>query len=348
MLFTYPIAANADNWLHDCFSAMVSDILERIQSGVDLLAWPECIPFAYRPKLENRPKMEALIIEVCNQANALSPAEITISLTACATNNDLPAIFDIHAPCSNISTLPVAFRDAVDKFFRYGFGLLSDLNLRDQQFQVIFNSIKDKLCPFCGTEYFEAPTEPRPDLDHYLAISKYPFAGANLNNLVPMGKICNSAHKGAVDILRCPQGNRRAVLDPYGAVGFTVTILNSTFYDGDINPTWDIDLGPSAMAVTWDQVWNVKRRYSDSILTPNYKSWIEDFGKWCGLEGVQTDTTVSLLTALRRRADNYEIEGNSDRAFIKKAFFDLLVRLVNDPALSDRTTLFLRDVISNV
>ena len=83
------------------------------------------------------------------------------------------------------------------------------------------------MCPFCALEYFDAPGAPREDLDHYLAVSRYPFAAANLRNLTPMGMKCNERHKGDGDILRDEAGNRRQSFDPYVERELQVSVLNS-------------------------------------------------------------------------------------------------------------------------
>ena len=83
------------------------------------------------------------------------------------------------------------------------------------------------MCPFCGCEYFDAPGAPREDLDHYLPKSLYPFAAANLRNLVPMGMKCNERYKLAQDILRDAAGVRRRSFDPYAERQIKVILDNS-------------------------------------------------------------------------------------------------------------------------
>lgn len=76
------------------------------------------------------------------------------------------------------------------------------------------------------------PDVPRHDLDHYLAISRYPFSGTNLKNLTPMGDRCNSSYKLALDILYDPNGNRLPCYDPYGDVTASFSLEGSELFGG--------------------------------------------------------------------------------------------------------------------
>ena len=54
MLFGYPIAATAENWLHECLVEMVQTIHTNHDGRQGALAWPDIIPAAHRDKLHRR------------------------------------------------------------------------------------------------------------------------------------------------------------------------------------------------------------------------------------------------------------------------------------------------------
>ena len=60
------------------------------------------------------------------------------------------------------------------------------------------------VCPFCNEEKINIVIgrnkSSRPDLDHYLPRSKYPFLSVSLYNLIPVGKRCNSHFKSDADM----------------------------------------------------------------------------------------------------------------------------------------------------
>lgn len=57
-----------------------------------------------------------------------------------------------------------------------------------------------KVCPYCNRSYihtyYNAKGKTRPDLDHFIPKSKFPYFSMSIYNLVPSCKICNSSLKG--------------------------------------------------------------------------------------------------------------------------------------------------------
>lgn len=55
-------------------------------------------------------------------------------------------------------------------------------------------------CPYCNEQYIyvsiSSKGRVRPDLDHFLSKSKYPYFSLSLGNMVPSCKICNTSLKG--------------------------------------------------------------------------------------------------------------------------------------------------------
>jgi hypothetical protein len=229
--------------------------------------------------------------------------------------------------CATIDSLPEDMREPICDLFGFAFDLLTDLEIRDRQYTAIYEAVPDRMCPFCGTEYFDAPKATREALDHYLTKTLYPFAAANLRNLVPMGHKCNSGYKLATDLLRCTNGSRRVAFDPYNHTNVRVLLDDSDPFDGATmnTPRWHIRFDPDVPAVqTWDEVFSVRERYRRDHLNPSFASWLEHFGKWARSLNPRPDTDETLLDALRRFETFYSDCGMQDRAFLKAAVFRML------------------------
>ena len=351
MLFTYPIEAAHENWMHDCLSVMTRNALQETNEAVPEVEWEDCIPDPYKGRLRGRRGLRERYFSFRTAAIALSQADREIAVSMWNTQNLFPDLFEIQTDCVSCKELPDSLNEFIIKtknLFSFGFELLTDLGIRDGQFDLVYDTEHGDICPFCGLEFFEAPKVSRPDLDHFLAISLYPFAGVNLLNLIPMGRDCNRIHKRALDVLNCDQGNRRPVLNPYGETSLSVSILNSSFFAGDeetIKPQWEIDVGNDAVSSTWNEVWNIKERYSASVFTRSYVRWLDDFGKWCLEANTVTGTDEELIDSMDRYNRTLEYSGFADRAFLRKAFFDLVKSLTENPNYRERTFLLLRNTL---
>ncbi|MRS16969.1 hypothetical protein GJV06_18980 [Enterobacteriaceae bacterium RIT691] len=61
-----------------------------------------------------------------------------------------------------------------------------------------------RVCPYCNAETIrtiDGIKKHRPDIDHFLPKSKYPFFAASIFNFIPAGSACNRSFKGSVDVL---------------------------------------------------------------------------------------------------------------------------------------------------
>ena len=163
-------------------------------------------------------------------------------------------------------------------------------------------------------------------MDHYVAISKYPFAGANLRNLVPMGGKCNQKFKKEEDILRRQDGMRRRAFDPYGSLpDVRVSLTGSTILgDGRGNPQWEISFLPDLEEVqTWVSVFELRERYERDVLTPHYRSWIRDFASWCAMPSEAR--RVSAKADAMRHIEDYigllEVMNEKGPQFLRVPYF---------------------------
>jgi len=306
MFFGYPIAATAQNWLHECLVAMVSTIHVRLDAGAQPPVWPAIIPPTHRVRLRSRHGLRDRLVTYAQAAQRLTPIHRAQVLTCLNEQNAIADLVTCVSNCERLADLPVAIRQPAAELFVFGFKLLTDLEVRDAHYAVIYNTLGSKVCPFCALEYFDAPGAPREDLDHYLAASRYPFAAANLRNLTPMGMKCNERHKGDEDILRDEAGNRRRSFDPYADREIQVSLLNSIpFGQADRQtPEWQIEFIPdSPECVTWDSVFDIRTRIVRDVLNPSFSGWLGAYARWFvtnkGLGDMSNEQITSSLDEYR-------------------------------------------------
>src|SRR5574341_1731339 len=175
MLFGYPVEATADNWFHECLVVTLQTIHESLQNGQVPPAWPRIIPDQYRENLKTKHGLRDRLIAYQTALAALNNDELEQVNAALTEQNDIENLLSATCNCQVISDLPESLRVPLKDLFDFGFKLLTDLGVRDQQYSVIYKSTPYHVCPFCGCEFFDAPGAPREDLDHFLAESKYPF-----------------------------------------------------------------------------------------------------------------------------------------------------------------------------
>jgi hypothetical protein len=327
MLFQYPISATSNNWLHDCLIQILQSIHTSIQAGETPDEWPNLIPNKHRKILKSRTGLKSKLEAYKDKFGALDPesrVQVTQALTA---QNQIAELLSCQCNCEPIEDLPDSIQEEIKELFSFSFKLLTDLGIRDIQYKHIYDQIADHVCPFCGFEYFDAPGAPREDLDHYLAKKIYPFSGANLRNLVPMGVKCNQKHKLTQDILKKDDGSRRRSFYPYNHDSVTLSLENSQPFegkDGEI-PEWKIDFSPDIDEVkTWDNVFHIRERYKRDVLDDSFKSWLMHCYHWCKHTMPPLSSKKQILNAIDKYSCYMEDMGLSDRAFLKAAVFRML------------------------
>lgn len=328
MLFGYPLAATQNNWLHDCVLAAVKEVHALVNAQKRYPAWPEILPDTHQATLRSRTGLRDRLKAYNIALRKLSTqVERDAVLAAVTDQNRITDLLSNASNCATLETLPKAMHEAVTSLFDFTFALLTDLKVRDDHYKAIYNAVTEHVCPFCGTEYFDAPGAPREALDHYLAKSRYPFAAANLRNLVPMGHKCNSKYKLAIDVLYDAGGVRRVVFDPYNHTKIGVVLDASDPFDGSTpnTPRWTIEFDPDAQAVsTWDAVFSIRERYRRDHLDEGYSAWLWEFRNWAQSADRRGDTDASLVDALTRFEQYCAGNGMRDKAFLKAAVFRML------------------------
>jgi len=347
MLNVYPIAATAENWVHDAVHAKVKLALEAMNNGTAAPDWADDMhaDLAYREALRTR--YDAFLVA----AGGLSTQQRTKVLRALEDQNNIPAVFDGIAACPRIAATPVRIRKPTAALFTAAFDALKSLKVRDRLYEKIFKDLPGKCCPFCGIEPFEAPGLAREDLDHYLPRSLYPFAGANLRNLAPMGGKCNRAYKQALDVICDDTGQRRRCFDPYGENLATVSLMASRPFENDETgpfslPVWQVDLlGDTDSVATWDQVFQIRHRYEKKIQA-HFRDWMEHFANWCALQVGLITTQQEVISALEGYLRVVLQRTHDDGAHLKRAMFEMLRQKCAESDISDRLTSWLSALVS--
>lgn len=327
MLFGYPITATNDNWLHECLFDSIRIIHAAIDLGLPYPAWPSVLPEAYRELLSSKTGLRDKLADYDRATRRLSKRDRDAVFQAMESQNRIPDLLSCACDCPNIEELPKIVRAPLKALFDYAYDRLTDFGLRDPHYKAIYDAIPEPVCPFCGIEPFEAPESIREELDHYLPKSLYPFAAANLRNLVPMGHKCNTGNKKTTDLLRRADKIRRMVIDPYDHREIVISLNESEPFDGDDPdiPKWEIQFEPDSPAVaTWDEVFRIRDRYKHSHLNRHYKGWLEHFRKSVTGLGMKVDTDDDLIDALRWYENLYRDDGFRGAAFLRAAVFCML------------------------
>lgn len=289
MLRSYPIVATQDNWLHDAIVGIIQDVHRKLNAGENITntqpTWYDLVSAQLTGK--NKDKLIGLHgvrdrLFAFKDAYAVFPQpDREIVLATLVNQNEIERLLNgALQPQVIIQTYP-SIHEKAKELFIFCFGKLTDLNIRAKQYTAIFNSLPDKICPFCGIERVMNPDETAQDQDHYLAKSIYPFCAANLRNLVPMCRCCNRDYKKNKDVI--DRGSRRA-FDPYNCLTPVMTLNQTTIIVGSspIKFEWSIDFLTSAEeAETWDSVFDIRTRYKRDILNEYFDKWLRGFSLRC-------------------------------------------------------------------
>ncbi len=328
MFYGYPIAANIDNWLHDCLCTMLADIHNKIDAGHKPTKWPDSIPVVRRTVLSARTGLRDRLKAYAKAYKLLDNFERQQVVNCLAQQNLIPALVACTVNCERVDVLPETIQKPIANLFDFSFSLLTPLGIRDKQYEIIYNASTNHVCPFCGCEYFDAPGAPREDLDHYLAKSFYPFAAANLENLAPMGKRCNENYKLAEDMLRSVAGVRRQSFYPYAVPTIAVCLDSSIPFGGGDGrtPSWVIDFNPNLPeCTTWDDVFHLRDRIKRDVLDTSFLRWLGEFSTWYKKRiNVPNPTNPVLLNALKIYAEDAELMGFNAREFLRSIVFFML------------------------
>ncbi|MFZ3288021.1 MAG: hypothetical protein WA191_14405 [Telluria sp.] len=295
MLACYPLIATAENWLHETLVSMIQTLHIAVEGGKPIvesqIRWKALLPKQLSdPILKDLASSTGLrdrFFKYGNSIVSLSTQDRARILDILVDQNRIPELLNGTCAIPVIENNLLGVRDAAYELFVFAFGKLTDFEVRKRQYQIIFNSLGNKICPFCGIDRVMNPAETAQDQDHYLAKSLYPFGATNMRNLVPMCSCCNRDYKKAQDVINDQYGMRRVAIDPYDCIPIQITLTGSDIDDiaSPPIPDWNVNFIPATQqAETWDAVFNIRTRFKRDILNNYYGTWIEGFRSKCVMD----------------------------------------------------------------
>ncbi|MBX4896553.1 hypothetical protein [Rhizobium bangladeshense] len=351
MLATYPIAATEQNWISATLLGALRISLETLQEGNAPPEFDEALSEEYREDFLRGPKFKKaydLFIAKCRPLTVDQRAQV---LTALNEQNNFPGVFTSTTPCCSIKDAFPDVHSAANELFKHAFEKLSEWKtpgceqtIRAKYHQLVDAHLSHGSCPFCGYEPLEAadPDLVDPDLDHYLAVSIYPFAGVNLRNLTVMGDKCNRSYKGAQDILLDEHSARVDCFDPYGAEQVKLSLEGTRILSGPgEGPAWVIHFDPDIKSRNWRRVFKLETRLRANVLERHYKKWIEHFVSYAQRHGFDITSTDGAIDAVARFKETCEFDSYPAIGRLKTCFFELVEAALNDPMTVDRMRNFL-------
>ncbi|PWK10445.1 hypothetical protein [Pantoea ananatis] len=360
MLFTYHPNALAQNWLNSAIITILNNGMNSIIDGQAITAWPEILPERHREALKTRWGIRDRLNAFWAEYIKLERHDQDSLLVAMREQTSLPDIFSNDIICSKIDEFPKNIRIVIDDLFRFLFEkqltsiIVGQKSLRDLHYKTIYENIPSKICPFCGLGYLRAPDAPRHALDHYLPISKYPFAGADLRNLTPMCTECNSDFKKVTDILIDDNQLRVHCSDPYNGPTFKIKLAESIPFRGRAVkgiklPLWIISFDSEFQdyAENWDRIFKIRERYERDILNENFRFWLEHFAVWYSNPRIR-NAYDEITDSLSEYIEIVIQDGFSDRAFLKVEVFNLIKNECNHPERGDDMKAFLNLLIETI
>lgn len=360
MLFTYPPNALAENWLNSAMVSILNEGMNNILSGQRMVSWPRNIPLEYREILRNRRGIRDRLTVFWREYANLERQHQEALLVAMREQTSLPEVFSNDTVCTKIDAFPDTIRTVIDDLFRFLFEkqlnsiVVGEKCLRDLHYESIYFNIPNQVCPFCGLGHLRAPGAPRHALDHYMPISKYPFAGADLRNLPPMCSECNSDFKKDTDILIDEHESRVHCIDPYNGPVFNISLAESIPFAGRIVrairlPQWDIGfVGDSQdYAENWDRVFKIRERYERDVLNANFRSWLEHFAVWYSNPRTR-NAYDDIIDSFSEYIDSVIQDGFTDKSFLKVEVFNLIRRECVHPVRGEDMKAFLQILIDSV
>ncbi|AYL59467.1 MULTISPECIES: hypothetical protein [Enterobacteriaceae] len=358
MLFTYTPLSLEENWLNSTIINILNVSMRSILNGGDVSSWPDIIPPNRRLQLQTRSGIRDRILNFLREFIELERVNQEALLIAMEQQTSLPNVLYDDSVCTGIGEFPENMRKVADDLFRFLFEKqLTTINilgkcLRDIHYEAIYYHLPWRICPFCGLGYLRAPGAPRHALDHFMPISKYPFAGADFRNLPPMCSECNSDFKKNTDVLIDEDGHRRHCVDPYHGPFFKVSLSESIPFAGSIRgairlPKWDIKFigEPQEQAENWDRIFKIRERYKRDVLDVDFRFWLEQFSIWYLSSNQGQLLGNEIAASIPGYIDSVLQVGLADRAFLKAQVFKLLHVECLDPDRGDDMKAFLEDLM---
>lgn len=151
-------------------------------------------------------------------------------------------------------------KDTIDVFFAILYEIFVNQGYdgeKDGSQDLLFDKTKHvrglnlRVCPYCGRAYIYAVEENgsvvKPQIDHFLPKSKYPYLALSYFNLIPVCQTCNmKGCKGEYNPMTTIGQRPFSLIYPYEydetKASFDIAIKSSDYYDDDsieVNVIWD-------------------------------------------------------------------------------------------------------------
>lgn len=252
----------------------------------NVLLQPAFIPIVNRSRVTLKNNLSAITVAY----HALSDDEKLQVQQAFAANATIENLCgDVTALPVKYDGLPIGIRDLLKTFLTK---LWDDFPLNDLleaacgTVQEHFNSFvaaahqQALVCPFCGLNKLKTSESINRDAyDHYIPKAFYPFISINFQNLFPICHECNSDEKKATDTLY-NGAIRRQVFFPLDTTyqpsqlmvavtpteAYNPTNFKTLLYDITWHYTLTLAGNPDPRLTSWDEIFNIKRRYTENVL----------------------------------------------------------------------------------
>src|ERR1035441_2092647 len=119
MYFGYPVAAVAENWLHECLCEMVTAIHTSLDAGDTAPRWPDIIPAVRRSRLRSRTGLRDRLDGYAAAAARLRRAQRARVLTCLTEQNEIANLVRGVTNCDALDDLPQPIRTPVTDLFTF-------------------------------------------------------------------------------------------------------------------------------------------------------------------------------------------------------------------------------------
>ncbi|TFD99103.1 hypothetical protein E2605_03210 [Dysgonomonas capnocytophagoides] len=208
---------------------------------------------------------------------------------------------------------------------------LNKAHLNKLQF---IEDLKLKICPYCGRQHINVAQSPgyresKPNIDHFLPKSLYPFLAISFRNLIPCCSVCNEmANKGSYDPIEPTLGLHNPYIFDDNSVGF-VGIFNESNEQDEDGYSVDIMCTPTTLDKGYKEVLKLLPFYQQEQLkiqdlyinfTTNTKR-CKDFLKDLGI-------SQKFLDDVARMVIGHPLDGKASQREYYKFRRDLLLQLL--------------------
>lgn len=194
-----------------------------------------------------------------------------------------------------------------------------------------FIDLNGVVCPFCGlNNYKNKFGRRREDLDHYLFKGHYPFAAANMWNLIPTCVDCNQGYKKDLDVLFDGSARKQAYY-PYECVAGIKLVVDLDVTMSNKEPAaWSVKIFSKSpleneKMENWNRVYGIEERYRNE-LAALHDSWIlSDLKERANQFVDQSDFKKFMLSRARLHQKLFS-EKLEPKSFVKVSFFVFMAR----------------------